>query len=108
MDAVLHAPANRVRVLQNARTLLRDDSLDLVRLAIVAHAGGIDLLHADGSHVDRVLELIDNGVDVAACRRSMARQDVTADDLADGVRTVPSGMGELVRLQAEGYAYIRP
>lgn len=108
MRVVLHAPANRVRVIQNARTLLGDDSVAVDQLAVVAHGGGVDLLVADGRFGEYVTELLDDGVDVAACETSMRRQDVTAADLVDGVRTVETGLGEVTRLQSEGYQYLRP
>jgi intracellular sulfur oxidation DsrE/DsrF family protein len=108
MRVVLHAPANRVRVIQNARTLLGDDSVAVDHLAVVAHGGGVDLLVADGRFGEYVTGLLDRGVDVAACETSMRRQDVTAADLVDGVRTVETGLGEVTRLQSEGYQYLRP
>lgn len=107
MRAVLHAPANRVRVFHAVRTLLEDGSVDLAGLALVAHGGGIDLLLAESRYSSRVETLVDLDVDVAACQRSMDRQDVAPDELVAGVRTVSSGVGELVRLQDAGYAYLR-
>lgn len=107
MRAVVHAPANRVRVFHSVRTLLADESLDLEALSVVAHGGGVDLLVAESPYASRVNDLLDLGVDVAACRTSMARQDVEPEDLVAEVRTVPSGLGELVRLQQREFAYIR-
>lgn len=107
MRAVLHVPANRIRVFQAVRALLEDESVDLAGLAVVAHGGGIDLLLVESRYSGRVETLVDLDVDVAACRRSMGRQDVDPGDLVEGVRTVPSGVGELVRLQDEGYVYLR-
>ena len=49
-----------------------------------------------------------NGVRFVACRRSAQRLGLTPDDLLPQVRLVNSGAGELVRKQAEGWAYLRP
>lgn len=108
MRVVLHAPANRVRVIQNARTLLGEDSVAVDQLAVVAHGGGVDLLVADGRFGEYVPELLDVGVDVAACEASRRRQDVVDADLVGGVRTVETGLGEVARLQSEGYCHLRP
>lgn len=107
MRAVLHVPANRIRVFHAVRALLEDDTVDLAGLAVVAHGGGIDLLLAESRYSERVETLIELDVDVAACERSMDRQDVEPTDLVGGIRTVPTGVGELLRLQDEGYAYLR-
>lgn len=108
MRVVLHAPANRVRVIQNARTLLEDDSAAVEDLAVVANGGGVDLLVAASRYADHVNGLLDRGVDVAACETSIRRQDVDPADLVAGVRTVETGLGELARLQQDGYVAIRP
>jgi len=48
------------------------------------------------------------GVIVAACENSMRSAGVTAEQLADGARIVPSGIAQLVRRQRDGWAYVRP
>jgi intracellular sulfur oxidation DsrE/DsrF family protein len=35
-------------------------------------------------------------------------EDLTPEDLVDGVETVPEGAVEVTRLEDEGYAYMRP
>lgn len=47
-------------------------------------------------------------VSVKACSNTLAMFDLDESDLVDGVETVSSGVGELTRLQNDGYAYIRP
>lgn len=108
MRVLLHAPANRVRVIPNARMLLGDDGVAVDPLAVVAHGGGVDLLLADGRFGEYVTELLDGGVDVAACETSMRRQEVTVADLVDGVRTVETGLGAVARLKSADYQYLRP
>ena len=108
MRVVFHASTDRPGVLGNVHNLLDDDTVDVSAVALVGHADGLDLLLSAGRHADRVRELVESGVDVAACRNTMANRDRTERDLVDGVRVVASGVGELARLQHEGYAYLRP
>ena len=43
-----------------------------------------------------------------ACRNALAKFGVSAEDLIPGCRIVPAGVVELIVLQQDGYAYIKP
>ncbi|MDA8184025.1 MAG: transposase [Actinomycetota bacterium] len=57
---------------------------------------------------DQVRGLVERGVSVIACSTTMRQHGVAADQLLAGVRVVPSGVGQLVRRQRAGWAYLRP
>jgi len=48
------------------------------------------------------------GVKFVACRNALKGQLVDEESLPDFVTVVPAGITEIVRKQAEGYAYIKP
>ena len=54
-----------------------------------------------------VENLLDAGVSFAACRNTLDTMDLDETDLVD-VDVVPEGAVEVIRLQNEGYAYLRP
>ncbi|MUV61326.1 DsrE family protein [Halobacterium sp. CBA1126] len=54
------------------------------------------------------MDLIDRGVTVKQYSNTIEGADISEDDLIGGVELVSSGVGELTRLQNEGYAYIKP
>ena len=110
MDVVLHVPdPDRVaRALGNAENLLADESIDVDVVALVANGDAVRALRAGGEFADDLTVALDRGISVRACANSMAGRDLDADELLPGVEIVPSAMGELARLQAEGYAYVRP
>lgn len=91
-----------------AENLANDDSIDMDDIAVLAQAEGIDPVTTDGEHSDRVESLVDDGVSVKACSNTLDMFDIDNADLVAGVETVSSGVGELTRLQNDGYAYIRP
>ncbi|WP_049900277.1 DsrE family protein [Halococcus agarilyticus] len=91
-----------------AENLAGDESIDMDDIAVLAQAEGIDPVTTDGEKSDRVESLVDDGVSVKACSNTLEMFDLTESDLVDGVETVSSGVGELTRLQNDGYAYIRP
>ena len=111
MRAVFHLisgdGAEQERSLTIAGNLLDDDSVELDDLAVVAQADGIEPLLEDGDRSDTTADLIDRGVSFKACGNTLEMEDLTESDLLEGIETVPSGAGELVRLQADDYAYIR-
>jgi intracellular sulfur oxidation DsrE/DsrF family protein len=91
-----------------AENLAADDSIEMDDIAVLAQAEGIDPVTADGEESDRVRALVEDGVSVKACSNTLDMFDLAETDLVDGVETVSSGVGELTRLQNDGYAYIRP
>ncbi|MFC3478608.1 DsrE family protein [Halobacterium litoreum] len=95
-------------VLANVENLLGDDTVAVEDVAVVANADGVRTLTARSEHAIRVRTLReDDGVRFAACRNSLRSRDIEASALADGVETVPAGVGELARLQDDGYGYVK-
>lgn len=91
-----------------AENLAEDDTVDVDHIVVLAQADGIEPLRADGPGADRVRSLQERGIAFSACGNTLDLRDVTESDLVDGVDVVPTGVGELTRLQSEGYAYVRP
>ena len=91
-----------------AENLTKDETVEMDDIAVVAQADGIVPLTADGEGADDVRSLIGEGVSFKACSNTLEMKGIDESDLVDGVETVSSGVGELTRLQDDGYAYIRP
>jgi intracellular sulfur oxidation DsrE/DsrF family protein len=112
MKAVFHVSSAdseiQQRAVSNVGNLLSDDSMDVTDVALVANGPGIDLLLADSNQRGGVESLAERGVALEACGNTLRGRGLSADDLLDGVERVSSGVGELVRLQDQGYAYLRP
>ena len=112
MQTVFHLiaddPDQQRTALTIAENLTEDDSVEIDDIAVVAQAEGIEPLTAGGDGSGQVEELLERGLSVKACGNTLELKDLAESDLVDGVETVPSGGGELTRLQDEGYAYIRP
>jgi uncharacterized protein len=54
-------------------------------------------------------DLTVQGVEFRVCQQAMNYFKITKDQLLDSVVVVPSGVGEIARLQSqEGFGYIRP
>lgn len=61
-----------------------------------------------GQYSAQMEQLMTSGIRVFACEATLNYYNLTEDDLASGVETVPSGVAALGRLQAsEGWGYIK-
>ncbi len=92
--------------LNNIRNLIAD--LVDVEVELVAYASGVNTLRRNSGYSDTIKMLMDRGVKFAACSNTLRGMGIGPEDLLDGVEAVPSGAGEIVRRQAEGWAYLRP
>lgn len=99
--------AKHESVTRNVANLLADLG-EPAEVELVAHGPGVELCLAESPQTEAVRALIARGVVVAVCENTLRAMSIDARRLAPGVVTVPSGVGELVRKQRQGWAYIRP
>jgi intracellular sulfur oxidation DsrE/DsrF family protein len=96
--------------LMNAKNLLEDETVPVKDLVVLANGKGVKLYTPptdDNEFADLIASLQDRGVTFRACGNAMDMLGLTKDDLLSGVERVPSGVGELARLQALDYGYIK-
>lgn len=96
-----------------ARSYLND--VPNAKIVFVAYGPGVDFLveNATDQHDDpydyAVLKLAMQGVGFRVCAATLRARRVSAADLLDVVKIVPSGISEIARLQLkEGFAYLKP
>ena len=104
LDEIEKAPL----VFGNIRNVLADLGEGEVEAELVANFEGAKALLKTGPNADRVKTLAGKGVRFAVCANTLRGMDLGEDDFPEPVEIVSSGMGELVRRQAEGWAYIKP
>ena len=95
--------------LENIRNLFRDLGTDNVEVECVVNDAGVKLFHISIAMEEELIDIFTaKGVRLAICENSLVANRVQKQDLLDGLVFVPSGVGELVKKQAEGLAYIKP
>ena len=85
------------------------------KIIVVANFEGIKAFTKDAKDLQGksfsawVDDLSVQGVEFRVCQQAMNYFKITKDQLLDTVVVVPSGVGEIARLQSqEGFGYIRP
>lgn len=87
---------------------------ETVEIELVAYGPGLHMFRADTSPVvDRItnMSLLHENLTFSACANTHAVMSKKADkeiELLEEAVMVPSGVVQLIALQEEGYAYIRP
>jgi uncharacterized protein len=79
---------------------------DKVEIELVALGLGLGVLKLDSTQATRVADALKAGVHVSACEVTMRRQKLTRDDMLPNLGYVPAGLGQIIRRQREGWAYI--
>lgn len=101
-------PAKWNLALNNVRNVQNDLGRDKVAVELVAYGPGIAMLKMDSVVANRIAEALKAGVAVVACENTMRNSKITREDMLPDIGYVEAGVVELMKLQKEGYAYIRP
>lgn len=109
----LDETANARWALLLARSYL--DDRPRAKIVLVAYGPGIDFLLEDAEdkrgnpYAPAVLGLVERGVEFRVCQGTLDARGIASEDFLDAVAVVPSGIGEIARLQIrEGFAYLKP
>ncbi|MDP2132266.1 MAG: DsrE family protein [Sulfuritalea sp.] len=84
------------------------EELGKVEITVVVIGPGLGMLKADALTANRVQDAMAAGVRFVACGNSMKSQNLTRDDMIDGIAYAKAGYVEIMRLQKLGHAYVRP
>ena len=81
---------------------------DQLQIEVVVHGRALDFLVASKSHlVNDVEHLSKKGIVFSACENTMGKYGITKQMLIPAVFTVPSGVGEVILKQEQGWSYLR-
>ena len=94
-------------VLNNVRNAAEDLGAGS-EIEIVAFGPGIGMLKGDSPVAARIAEALKGGVRIVACENTMRAFHLSRGDMLPDIGYVPAGVGEIIRKQREGWAYLRP
>ncbi len=96
--------------LENIKNLLKEVPPQQCKVCMVANGKAVKLFTKDniGEHAADMEKLHNLGVRFMACGNALAKNNIEKSDLFPVCEIVPAGILELINLQAQGYAYIKP
>lgn len=96
--------------LSNIKNLFKAVPPEQCKVHVVANGEGVKLFHKDrvGPRAKDMEDLQKLGVAFSTCWNAMIKQKIEKADLFQACEVVPAGIIELIDLQANGFAYIKP
>lgn len=97
------------KTFRNINNALSDPRLKgKLHIELVAFSGGTEALLNSSKYEKELSNLVQKGVIIAQCNNSLIERKISRDQLYDFIAVVPSGNGELILRQAEGWSVIKP
>jgi intracellular sulfur oxidation DsrE/DsrF family protein len=79
-----------------------------LQVELVVHGKALDFLVKDKTHLAAdIIAMSKEGIVFAACENSMRKHHIDKAQLLTQAITVPSGVGELVLKQEDGWSYLK-
>lgn len=89
--------------IENLRELYGPDK---VEIELVALGHGLAVLRLESTQGPRVADSLKLGVHISACEVTMRRQKLSKADMLPDIGYVAAGLGQIIKRQREGWAYI--
>ncbi len=97
------------KTFRNINNALKDPRLEgKIEIELITFSGGTEASMKGSKYEADLKALIEKGVIVAQCNNSLKERKITRDQLYDFIAIVPSGNGELIIRQADGWSVIKP
>ncbi len=99
-----------VMALNNIQNLFRAVAADQAEVRLLANGSAVKLFTKEHSlpYAVTVEKLFESGVRFLLCNNSLHNFNIDKSDLMKPCQVIPAGIVELIRLQNDGYAYIKP
>lgn len=97
--------------MNNAVNLQKHYGIDNIVIEIVAFGPGLGMLTAGYENASRVESLAKQDIIFSACGNTMDQMEQKSGKkpvLTEGVKVVQAGAAQILELQEQGYAYLRP
>jgi hypothetical protein len=104
-------PAEHKIALNMASNLQKLYGMDNIKVEVVAFGRGLGVLTLESAEAARVKSMAMQDVRFSACANTMdkiERKSGKRPQLTEGVEIVPAGVGRIMELQEQGYAYASP
>lgn len=95
--------------LRNISNALEDPRLKgKLTVELVAFSGGWEVFNKDNGYGEKLLALKNKGVILSQCHNTLMERHIPTAQLLPYVSIIPSGNGELIIRQAQGWSIVKP
>lgn len=96
-------------MLRNINNVLHDQRLEgKLHIEVIAFGDGVEMYKKSNNYGSLLNALKAQGVLFAQCSKTMEERKIGKEELYDFVHYVPSGNGEIILRQYEGWAVVHP
>jgi intracellular sulfur oxidation DsrE/DsrF family protein len=96
-------------IIRNINNALTDPRLKgKLEVELVAFGDGVEMFKRNNHYDTLLLTLQDKGVILAQCENTIRERKISKEQLLPFISYVPSGNGEIIIRQSEGWAVIHP
>lgn len=111
MNTVFHLSTDESEkvseLIGNLKNLETDQTVEVDRIAVVLNADGVHTVLEEKPASEYLEVLAEEGIELKVCSNSIEGQEIDEEELLDDTEIVSSGVGELNRLQDQGFNYIK-
>jgi len=95
--------------IKNMMNALEDPRLKgKLQAELVVHGGGVAVFKKDSPYEEQLRSLQAKGAILAECENTLRERNISKDELFDFISFVPSGNGEIIIRQQQGWAIVHP
>ncbi|MFB6116369.1 MAG: DsrE family protein [Candidatus Nanosalina sp.] len=111
MNTVFHLstddPEKVSELLGNIKNLKKDETIKVNEIAAVLNADGVKAALKASEAAEYLQPLMEDSLTLKVCSNSINGRKISEEELLEDLEIVSSGVGELNRLQDEGFNYIK-
>ncbi len=102
-------PKTIEKTFRNINNALTDPRLQgKLQVELIAYSGGTDAYLKTGKYENDLKSLVEKGVIVAQCSNTLKERKISRDEIFDFIGVVPTGNGELIIREAQGWSIVKP
>ena len=95
--------------LRNINNALEDPRLiEKLQVELIVFGDGVAVFKKDGKYQKELITLTSKGVLLAQCENTLRERKIKKDELFEFIHFVPSGNGEVIIRQQQGWSVIHP
>lgn len=96
-------------IIRNINNALDDQRLkDKLNVELLAFGGGVEVFLKKNPYQELLINLKKRGVVMVQCENTLREKKIDKSELFDFVNYTPSGNGEIILRQYEGWATVKP